>query len=284
MDRRILTYGLCGWLLLSFGAASSARADFPFFNFKRFFKPRQTSRTERSRSQTREFGETDRSMQQQRTYQGTAREAQTRTADSSPEWQLPVQANTESINTRRQSVSAESSADANDANQQGVNPSTVPANSGGDAREQQSPQTVESSAEPQSQFPPHVAWQTDLHAAHKLATETGKPILLVFGAEWCHYCKELEKNTLSQPEMAEYVNANFVPVHLDMGKPQDKEVAKILDVKPIPCTVVLSPNADRVAGKILGYQEPPQYYRSLQQARYEATQVHQTQYSRTANR
>ncbi|MGE3317538.1 MAG: thioredoxin fold domain-containing protein [Planctomycetaceae bacterium] len=111
-----------------------------------------------------------------------------------------------------------------------------------------------------------IEWHSDLYTAHKTAVQTGKPMLVVFGAEWCHYCKQLENQTLAQPQMTEYVNQNFVPVHLDMDKPRDKEVANILGVKPIPCTVVLSPEAE-LLGKVVGYYDAPKYQKSLDEAR-----------------
>jgi thioredoxin-related protein len=109
-----------------------------------------------------------------------------------------------------------------------------------------------------------VAWFHDLYEAHKLSAETGKPMLIVFGAGWCHYCRELDSKTLSNPQLAAYIETNFIPVHLDADR--DKRVAEILKAKPIPCTVVLSPDANLVA-KFLGYEEVKPYFAKLDKAR-----------------
>jgi thioredoxin-related protein len=109
-----------------------------------------------------------------------------------------------------------------------------------------------------------VAWFHDLYEAHKLSAETGKPMLIVFGAGWCHYCRELDSKTLSNPQLAAYIESNFIPVHLDADR--DKRVAEILKAKPIPCTVVLSPDANLVA-KFLGYEEVQPYFAKLEKAR-----------------
>jgi thioredoxin-like negative regulator of GroEL len=109
-----------------------------------------------------------------------------------------------------------------------------------------------------------IAWFHDLHEAHKVAEATGRPLLVVFGADWCHYCKEMERTTLADPTMVAYVGAHFVPVHLD--KDRDKRVADILKVKPIPCTVVLSPNAD-LLGTVVGYQDVKKYRGELEKTR-----------------
>jgi thioredoxin-related protein len=106
----------------------------------------------------------------------------------------------------------------------------------------------------------HVHWQRDLKAAHKLALAQGKPILLVFGAEWCTYCHKLEKNVIDQPETAAYINANFIPVHLDADK--EKKIVEILEVDSLPCTVVLSPAAD-LLGKFPGYADAKKYTANL---------------------
>lgn len=106
----------------------------------------------------------------------------------------------------------------------------------------------------------HVQWQKDLKTAHKLAVAKGKPILLVFGAEWCTYCHKLEQNVIDQPETAAYINANFIPVHLDAD--HEKRVVEILEIDSLPCTVVLSPGAD-LLGKYPGYADTKKYTANL---------------------
>ncbi|QDU36635.1 thiol:disulfide interchange protein precursor [Maioricimonas rarisocia] len=109
-----------------------------------------------------------------------------------------------------------------------------------------------------------ITWQTDLRKAHETAVRENKPMLIVFGADWCGYCKKLERETLANPQMVKYVNAEFVPVHLDADK--DKEALDILEVRGLPCSVVLSPNAD-LLGRIEGYQKTAPYYSKLVSAR-----------------
>ncbi len=105
-----------------------------------------------------------------------------------------------------------------------------------------------------------VQWQTDLRAAHKLAVAQQKPMLIVFGADWCGYCKKLEQETLAHPELAGYVNKTFIPVHLDADK--DAKVLEILGVKGLPCSVVLNPAAEEIA-RIEGFHLPSAFYQKL---------------------
>lgn len=122
-------------------------------------------------------------------------------------------------------------------------------------------------------------WHKDIFAAHKEAVRTGKPMLLVFGADWCVFCKKLEQTTLAEPEMVKYINGNFVPVHLDVDR--DKKVASILEIKSLPCTVVLSPDAD-VLGRIEGFAKAPALYKQLAAAKKLQEGVSPASGSRTA--
>jgi thiol-disulfide isomerase/thioredoxin len=117
-----------------------------------------------------------------------------------------------------------------------------------------------------------IAWFHDLYEAHKASASTGKPMLIVFGAGWCHYCRELDTKTLTNPQLAAYIESNFIPVHLDADK--DKRLAEILKAKPIPCTVVLSPDANLV-GKFLGYEEVQPYFAKLEKARQQYVRMQQ---------
>ncbi len=89
-------------------------------------------------------------------------------------------------------------------------------------------------------------------------------MLIVFGAEWCHYCRELDNTTLKNAELVSYISSNFIPVHLDADK--DVRIAQILKAKPIPCTVVLSPDAE-LMGRTIGYQDVQHYYVELEKMR-----------------
>jgi thiol:disulfide interchange protein len=109
-----------------------------------------------------------------------------------------------------------------------------------------------------------IHWQPDLHTAHGVAVKEHKPILLVFGAEWCGFCKKLEQTTLSERDLVRYINDTFVAVHLDADK--DTRACEILEVSSLPCTVVLSADADLLE-KFVGYFETGDYYKKLAAAK-----------------
>lgn len=119
----------------------------------------------------------------------------------------------------------------------------------------------------------NVAWQPNLHAAHKVSQKTGKPMLLVFGAEWCTFCKKLESQTLGNENLAKYINMNFVPVHIDVD--EEPKVGEILEVSKLPCTIVLSPEAD-LLGRYEGFCQPNQFHQKLTAAQKLHREVQQT--------
>lgn len=94
-------------------------------------------------------------------------------------------------------------------------------------------------------------WHFDLQKAHAVAQAENKPMLVVFGAEWCKFCKKLEEETLTDPELETFLRSNFVLVYLDLD--EQGKVGRILEVKSVPCTVVLSPKAD-LLGRIVGFK------------------------------
>ena len=121
-----------------------------------------------------------------------------------------------------------------------------------------------------------VTWQSDLKAAQKQAVRTGRPMLIVFGADWCTHCGRFEQNTLGNPTMAGYINREFVAVHLDFDKEQ--KTAEVLEVEALPCTVILSPEAD-LLGKVVGAKQPKDYWEALQDAKDEQARIRQARFA-----
>jgi thiol-disulfide isomerase/thioredoxin len=131
------------------------------------------------------------------------------------------------------------------------------------------------SAEPQAKQA-SVAWQSDLKAAQKQSVRTGRPMLIVFGADWCTHCGKFEKNTLGNSTMAGFINREFVAVHLDFDKQQ--ETAEVLEVEALPCTVILSPEAD-LLGRVVGAKAPKDYWEALQDAKDEQARIRQARFA-----
>ncbi|MFO1040781.1 MAG: thioredoxin family protein [Planctomycetaceae bacterium] len=119
-----------------------------------------------------------------------------------------------------------------------------------------------------------LVWHKTLKAAHKLAIETDKPLLIVFGASWCGFCHKLERETLADKRIVPLIERDFIPVHLDFDR--DKKVAKILEVEHLPCTVILSPDADLLQ-KSEGFTDYKGYIKILQAALEKRATIQQVQ-------
>lgn len=111
---------------------------------------------------------------------------------------------------------------------------------------------------------PKIHWRTDLDAAHEESLKSNKPLLLVFDADWCNFCKKMDQVTFSDPAIVTYVNNTFVPVHLSLEDHYRK--AEALEVDRVPASVALTSNAD-LLGRIVGFVNAETYRESLSKIR-----------------
>lgn len=70
--------------------------------------------------------------------------------------------------------------------------------------------------------------------------EKGRPYFLLFSAEWCHWCHEFGRNTLTDDRVADYLNANFTSIFIDA----DINSAAYVKYRAtgLPFTVFLNPD------------------------------------------
>lgn len=110
-----------------------------------------------------------------------------------------------------------------------------------------------------------IQWQHDLQTAHRVSRETGRPILIVVCGPGCAPCRRLLTETLTDPALAAFINTEFVPVHLDNGKPEDRRSVEILEVKALPTCVILNSDAELLASSE-GFVRPPEFSKLLYRA------------------
>ena len=83
-----------------------------------------------------------------------------------------------------------------------------------------------------------------------------KKILVKFHADWCTYCKEMERTTFSDPEIVAYINRYFVPVSVDTDK--QKGLAVRYRVNSLPASWFLDYKGEQIL-PVPGYVPPKMY-------------------------
>lgn len=96
-----------------------------------------------------------------------------------------------------------------------------------------------------------VRWSTDIETSLLKARQNGQLVLMKFTADWCGYCKKMERETFTVPQVAATVNQNFVPILVDAD--QHKALTKHLQVTGLPAILVVSPEMV-ILERIKGYK------------------------------
>ena len=99
-----------------------------------------------------------------------------------------------------------------------------------------------------------VQWETDIESALTSANQNNQLVLMKFTADWCGYCKKMERTTFTAPEVVNVVEQNFVPVLVDADK--HKDLVSKLRVKGLPALLIVSPEM-MIVERITGYQTAP---------------------------
>ena len=97
--------------------------------------------------------------------------------------------------------------------------------------------SVNQAEEPsQSRARARISWLEDHKAAVEQARKSNKPTIVYVTAEYCGYCRKMDRESWAANDVIKTVNANFVPLKIDAEK-HEKLVAR-LDVRAYPTTLV----------------------------------------------
>lgn len=91
-----------------------------------------------------------------------------------------------------------------------------------------------------------------------------KKIYLNFFADWCGYCKIMDKQTFTNKEVIGFLNENFVSVKINSDK--NKKVAREYKVKGLPTSWFLSDLGEKIHFQP-GFIQPPQMLSLLKSVR-----------------
>ena len=113
-----------------------------------------------------------------------------------------------------------------------------------------------------------LAWFSNSHAGttqikwysydegFKVGRNEGKKIFINFYADWCRYCKKMDKYTFGNNDVKKILEENFVPVKVDGGsktqltlgkeKITEKQLALRFGMTAFPTTLFLKPTGEKI--------------------------------------
>jgi thiol:disulfide interchange protein len=118
--------------------------------------------------------------------------------------------------------------------------------------------------------PAHLPYDASADARREIAdgkaraAESGKMLMVTFGANWCPDCLTLHKN-LEDPDTRKFARDKFEFVNVDVGDfDKNAEVAHEIgvDVNGIPLAVFFSPDGQPICDTSKGELEPSRHYTS----------------------
>lgn len=89
-----------------------------------------------------------------------------------------------------------------------------------------------------------VRWQANLETAKRLALQTNRLVLVHFWASWCGPCKGMDQEVFSRPEVATALEANFVPVKINVD--HFPQTARQYGITNLPSDVIITPGGQLV--------------------------------------
>ena len=94
----------------------------------------------------------------------------------------------------------------------------------------------------------------------KQARSQGKHIMIDFYADWCHYCKQMDEDTFTDPKVLAALKENFVAIKVDTEA--DRSLSADYYVRGLPTIWFLKSDGEKLA-PIPGYVPPEQFVNIL---------------------
>ncbi len=77
--------------------------------------------------------------------------------------------------------------------------------------------------------------------------KNGKKIFINFRADWCGWCRKMEKETFKDPLIVSYLNKNFISIKVDTDK--QKDLAAKYGVRGLPLNWFIEGNGERIGSR-----------------------------------
>jgi thioredoxin-related protein len=94
------------------------------------------------------------------------------------------------------------------------------------------------------------------------AKNESRMIVIDCYTDWCGWCKTMDKETMTSPDIAKILNEYFVPVKMDMENGEGIKLAMKYHVSAFPSFLFFDPEGNYVY-QIAGYQKPDEFKKLL---------------------
>ena len=99
----------------------------------------------------------------------------------------------------------------------------------------------------------NIAWVDNMDIAQELASDSDKKIMLFFTGTWCVPCRIMKREVFADNEVMNAMNAEIIPVMIDIDDPDVQELVRQYKVGATPLTVFTNHQGevlDYAVGKI----------------------------------
>lgn len=107
---------------------------------------------------------------------------------------------------------------------------------------------------------PKVRWNESIPNAMKQHRESGRPIVIYVTADYCGFCKKMEREAWSDPQVVRRIQDGFVTLKVDAE--QHPELLKRLGVEGLPTTILFNSQGEQVQA-LSGYTRSETLIESL---------------------
>ncbi len=98
-----------------------------------------------------------------------------------------------------------------------------------------------------------IRWTESISTAMKQQQDSGRPLIIYVTADYCGYCRKMERDTWSDPKVAQRIQDGFVALKVDAEK--HEELVTRLEVKGLPATLLLDSEGQLIQ-TLSGFSRP----------------------------